>query len=151
MCRDCMCLRGPRFRSVDLPLYLSPSQSDRSGTSYPRDLRDTRALRVPPCARVARTRRLGHQHQANLARSLLCQPASRFRHCFLGVSGISQVPRQSIPRLCGGPRPRTTPTASPISASRVLPPVPTLRRRRQDHDIGGLTPSLCHPLSTLDE
>ena len=54
----------------------------------------------------------------------------------MGVSGISQVPRQSILRLCDDPRPRTTPSASPMTAGRVLPPGPTHRRRHHEHDIG---------------
>ncbi|MEM1151627.1 MAG: transposase, partial [Pseudomonadota bacterium] len=54
----------------------------------------------------------------------------------MGASGISQVPRRSILRLCGGPRPRTTPPASPVTAGRVLPPDHTHRRRHHEHDIG---------------
>ena len=54
----------------------------------------------------------------------------------MGASGISQVPRQSILRLCGGPRPRTTPPASPVTAGQVLPPGPTHRRRHHVHEIG---------------
>lgn len=61
-------------------------------------------------------------------------PISGIPH--MGASGISQVPRQSILRLCDGPRPRTTPSASPVTAGRVLPPGPTHRRRHHAHDIG---------------
>lgn len=60
----------------------------------------------------------------------------------MGVSGISQVPRRSILRLCDGPRPRTTPPASPVTAGRVLPPGPTHRRRHHKHDIGATSAAL---------
>lgn len=54
----------------------------------------------------------------------------------MGASGISQVPRQSIPRLCSGPRPRTTLPTSPVTVGQVLPPGPTHRRRHYADDFG---------------
>jgi len=68
----------------------------------------------------------------------------------VGASGISQVPRQPLLRLCDGPGPRTAPTGLAMADGRMLPPGRTHRRRHHDHDIGATAP-LHRPLSPLHD
>lgn len=71
------------------------------------------------------------------ARSLWVSRRSNFPALSpMGASGISQVPRRPLLRLCDGPRPRTAPTGLALADGRMLPPGPTHRRRRHEHDFG---------------
>ena len=65
-------------------------------------------------------------------------------------AGPLRFPGDPSPRLCRAPRPRSNRSSSPMADFPVLPPGPTHRRLRQDHDFEADT-RLQRPLSTLHE
>ncbi len=57
------------------------------------------------------------------------QPAAHLpAHSRSGASGISQVPRRSVPCLCPGPRPRPDRRSLTLTVSSMLPPFNPQRR-----------------------
>ena len=68
----------------------------------------------------------------------------------VGASGISQVPRRSIPCLCPGPRPRPDRRSLTLAVSSMLPPL-NPQRRLQAIIISRLLTRLRHLLPTLHD
>ena len=77
------------------------------------------------------------------------QPAARLlAHSHVDASGISQVPRRSVPCLCPGPRPRPDRRTLATTVSSMLPLL-TRKQRLQRNVYIEATAGLKHLLSTL--